>query len=242
MDEKILMDVGLSKNESKVFLSLIEIGPSTGTHIAGKSKVHRTNVYDALERLLQKGLVSYIMKNNKKYFEATNPNNLMNLLKQKEDNLRNILPQLLLSKKLSKKTEVKVYEGTVAARNTLLSLLEIGEPIYMYGTIKGVKQLFGEHVLNRFQRERTEKKIPQKIIYNHDATERIRELKKLPLIEIKVLPQEFDSPMSTNICGDVIYFRLYNRDPTLTIWIKSKDIADIYKKYFQIMWSIAKKV
>jgi len=241
MNENILIDIGLSKNESKIYITLLELGISTGTEIAEKSKVHRTNVYDTIERLIQKGLVSYTVKNNKKYFEATDPQNLMHLLKQKEDKLRNILPQLLLAKKLSKKTEVKVYEGAVSARNILLSLLYIGEPIYMYGTIKEVKKIFGQHVLDRFQRERIRKGIPQKIIYNHDATERIHELKKLPLIEIKALPKEFDSPMSTNICGDLVYFRLY-RDPPITIWIKSKDIADIYKKYFQIMWSIAKKV
>ncbi len=242
MDENILDDIGLSKNEAKVYIALLEIGISTVTNIAKKSGVHRTNVYDVIERLIQKGLISYIIKDDKKYFEVTDPNNLLNVLKQKENKLKNVLPQLLLVKKLSKKTEVKVYEGVIAARNTLLGLLEIGEPIYMYGTIKGVKKLLGEHILDRFQKERIEKKIPQKIIYNHDATDRINELKKLPLIEIKALPKEFDSPMSTNICGDVIYFRLYNRDPTLTIWIKSKDIADIYKKYFQIMWDIAKKV
>ncbi len=241
MDQDILDNIGLSKNEARVYIALLEVGISTVTNIAKKSRVHRTNVYDVIERLIQKGLVSYIVKDDKKYFEATDPNNLLSVLKQKEDKLKNILPQLLV-KKLSEKTEVTVSEGVIAARNTLLSLLEIGEPIYMYGTIKGVKKLLGEHILDRFQKERIEKKIPQKIIYNHDATERINELKKLPLIEIKALPKEFDSPMSTNICGDIVYFRLYDRDPTLIIRIKSRDIADIYKKYFQIMWKIAKKV
>lgn len=242
MDENILDNIGLSKNEARVYIALLEIGISTVTSIAKKSRVHRTNVYDVIERLVQKGLISYIIKDDKKYFEATDPNNLLSVLKQKEDKLKDILPQLLLVKRLSKKTEIKVYEGVIAARNTFLSFLEIGEPIYMYGTIKGIKNILGEHILDRFQKERIEKKIPQKIIYNHDATERINELKKLPLIEIKALPKEFDSPMSTNICGDIVYFRLYDRDPTLIIWIKSKDIADVYKKYFQIMWRIAKKV
>lgn len=58
--EKALGDVGLSKNEVKVYVALSKIGQATANKIVGNSKVHRTNVYDTLDRLVEKGLVSYL--------------------------------------------------------------------------------------------------------------------------------------------------------------------------------------
>ena len=51
MKENILMDLGLSKNESKIYLSLLEQGISTATQVAEKSGIHRVNVYDSLNKL-----------------------------------------------------------------------------------------------------------------------------------------------------------------------------------------------
>jgi len=242
MDEKVLEELGLSKNEAKVYLALLEIGSATGGQIAEKCGIHRTNVYDALERLVEKGLASYILKEKTKYFEATDPNNLMNLLKRKEDQLKDILPRLLINKKLSKKTEVTVSEGVVAARNALMNLLTYKEDIFIYGVPKEVPEVLGQFTLDRFQREREALKVNEKVIYNENALKRIGELKKTPHCEVRALPKGFDSPMSTNICGDEVFFGLFSRDPCLIIRIKSKEVADIYRKYFEVMWKIAKKV
>ena len=88
VDEKVLEEIGLSKNEAKVYLSLVYLGCTTAGKIAKHSKVPRPNVYDALERLQEKGLVSYVMKDDKKHFEASDPNALMNILKEKESKLK----------------------------------------------------------------------------------------------------------------------------------------------------------
>jgi len=243
MDENTLEEIGLSKNEAKVYLTLLEIGLSTGGQVAEKSRVHRTNVYDAIERLIEKGLVSYILKGKTRYFEATDPSNLMGILKEKEEKLKNIMPRLLLNKKLSKKTEVSVSEGVVAARNALMNSLNYKEPIFIYGVPKEVPEVLGGFFLERFQRERVKAKIFEKVIYNEDAVKRISQLKKIPYCEVKALPKGFDSPMSTNICGDEVFFGLFSRDPCLIIKIKSKDVANIYRKYFEVMWEkIAKNV
>jgi sugar-specific transcriptional regulator TrmB len=68
--EKILEELGLSKNETKVYLALLELGLSSLKDITSKSGVHRTNVYDSLKRLVKKGLVSHVTKDNKTAYEA----------------------------------------------------------------------------------------------------------------------------------------------------------------------------
>ena len=65
---QLLTSLGLSKNEAKVYLALLDLGSATAGKIAEKSKVHRTNVYDALERLIEKGVVTYIFKKDIKNY------------------------------------------------------------------------------------------------------------------------------------------------------------------------------
>ena len=61
-----LKQAGLTDNESKVYLALIDLGPSLAGQIARKTGMHRRTVYDTIEMLIQKGLIGYIKKNNRK--------------------------------------------------------------------------------------------------------------------------------------------------------------------------------
>ena len=63
-NETALEKAGLTKIESKVYLSLLDLGPSLAGQISKHSGIHRRSVYDALDRLAEKGLISYIVKNN----------------------------------------------------------------------------------------------------------------------------------------------------------------------------------
>ncbi|MBW3017352.1 hypothetical protein KY316_03180, partial [Candidatus Woesearchaeota archaeon] len=117
VNEKVLEDLGLSKNEAKVYLSLIHLGSSTAGAISKNNKVPRPNVYDALERLKEKGLAAETTKDNKKYFSACDAKNLMNILKEKEMKLNSILPSLMLNQQLAKDSEARIFKGAKAVRN-----------------------------------------------------------------------------------------------------------------------------
>ena len=58
MNEEILVDLGLSPNEAKAYISLLNIGMTTITNVAKDCNLHRSNVYDSIKKLIDKGLVS----------------------------------------------------------------------------------------------------------------------------------------------------------------------------------------
>ena len=68
MDIKALENLGLSNVEAKVYLALLEVGSVVANKIAEQSGIHRRTVYDALETLIEKGLVSFVIEANKKYY------------------------------------------------------------------------------------------------------------------------------------------------------------------------------
>jgi sugar-specific transcriptional regulator TrmB len=131
MDEKeVLKELGLSDGETKVYLALLKLGPSTVNKITKITEQHRTTIYDFLEKLLNKGLVNYVIKNNVKYYKATHPNKLMDLLKEKEDNLKNIMPSLIdLSKFQKEEVKVEVYKGKEGLKTVMLDVIRSGKEI-----------------------------------------------------------------------------------------------------------------
>jgi DNA-binding transcriptional regulator GbsR (MarR family) len=239
MDENILEEIGLSKNEAKVYLSLIYLGCTTAGKIAKHSKVPRPNVYDALERLQEKGLVSHVMKDEKMHFEASEPSALMNLLKEREARLNEIMPKLVLNQQMAKGSEAHIFEGMKAAKNMFLHFLDINETLYVYGAPQ-IAITLAKPFLENFHLRRAERKMWQKHIYNSDAAERIKWINKnLPYTEARALPKEYDAPITTHICGDEVVFILWQANP-LVIQIKNKELAKAYKGYFDILWSRAK--
>lgn len=239
--EEILEELGFSKNEAKVYLALLDIGCAPAGKISEKSGVHRTNVYDALGRLREKGLISFITKGEINFYEATDPKNLMDVLKEKETHLKTVLPQLLLSQTMVKsKGEAHIYEGIRAVRDLLNHFLDIRKPRYVYGVPNIASELLGKGFLEDYHKRRIKLKLPMQHIYNSDAKERISWLNSLPLTESKYLPSEYNSPVATSICGDEIVLTLYSKNP-LSIQIKNAEIASAYKKYFDLLWTLAKK-
>ena len=96
---KTLQEQGLSEKEAKVYVACLELGDTTAGDVTVKSKLPRTLVYDLLSKLIEKGLVAYVIKNNIKYFKASEPQQFIKTLKEKQKGIEEILPQLILLQK-----------------------------------------------------------------------------------------------------------------------------------------------
>lgn len=239
--ENTLIELGFTKNEATIYLTLLDIGLAAVTKIAEHSKIHRTNVYDALERLVEKGLATYIFKEDTKYFEATDPENLINLLKDKEVKLKSILPQLLLKRKLASNIgEAHVFEGLSAFTRFLDSLLKLKSPILVYGIPRRAPELM-KTFIPHFHERRIKLKIPMLHIYNFNAQDRVKYLNTVPYTEAKYMVDKFESKAHTLICGNQVNITLWI-DPIKSIQIINEEIADSYREHFNIIWKHAKKV
>ena len=81
MEEEIFRDIGFSEREIKVYLALLGIGQTTVGPIAAETRLQHSKVYQTLEKLIDRGLVSYVIKSKTKYFQAHNPKQILNILK-----------------------------------------------------------------------------------------------------------------------------------------------------------------
>jgi sugar-specific transcriptional regulator TrmB len=244
--EKALEEIGFSKNESKVYLTLLKLGPSSAGAIAEKSTVYRTNVYEALQRLIEKGLVSYVFRGHQKIFQSEDPSKILNIIKEKEESFKKILPQLNLNKKLSKnKEKVTMYEGANGIKAIMWDILKEKEEgndfneVLTFGIPKDIVirvRIF----IKQYHQKRIKLKLYQKHLYDENAQKRIAFLNKMPYTEAAYLPNAFNSPATTVIYGNKIGFFIWS-EPIMSILIESRRMAEMYRKYFYILYSVAIK-
>ena len=148
--KSILENAGLSGTETKVYLALLDIGSALAGEITKKSGVNRTNVYDALDKLIEKGLASYVVEANRKYFEASNVERLIKYLEEQEDilkekkrNVNAILSDLEERRKLGKEPqEATIYRGRKGLQSITEDILRTKKEMFVFGAQGNFVNLF----------------------------------------------------------------------------------------------------
>lgn len=136
MEENILEQIGLTKWESQTYLALLELGSTTTGPLVKKCEVPQSKIYSVLGALNKKGLASYIIKGKTKYFQASDPDKILSLLKENETRVKSLLSELKAKQHQSKQS-VELFEGLKSMRAILLGLIQDvrkGEEWYGFST------------------------------------------------------------------------------------------------------------
>lgn len=228
-----LQEAGLTVNEEKVYLSLLDLGPSMAGQISRRTGLHRRSVYDVLDVLIKKGMVGYILKNNRRLYQACNPERIIELLDEKKVNLQSSVESLMLKyNKTVDKEETNFYKGKEGLKNIFEDQLNYKEVLILGASPKAYDVL--KFYFKWYDKSRQKKKIKSRII----ATD--RSFKKIALSEVRYLPERYANPVAVNIYGDKTAIILW-ADRPLAIVIKNKEITEGYKQYFELMWNVARK-
>lgn len=246
--EQTLRQIGLTEGEIKVYLALLEMGSSSITNIIKKSGVSGSKTYEVLDRLMKKGLANSIVKNSINYFEASDPNKILDYLDEKEEEIKEekssiqkIIPQLILKQKSAKKSEAKIFtgfEGLKTANEDIINSLKKGETWLSMGLTEQPESW--EIYFNKAQKRRADKGIIHKHIINEKYRSLHKKRKSLPHTKFKFLSKEFEMPTSTEIYNDKVVIMILIKENPLAIMIESKEVSDSFRKYFNVMWGIAK--
>jgi len=234
--EDLLEKIGLGKNEARVYSALLGMESGNVASIVEKSGVPRTNAHGALKRLIGKGLV----KKSGELYAAENPGQLMGMVRQQEKELKAIMPELQLGRKLAEhRGFVHVYEGLTAVKAILDSFLSKRSEILVAGIPEIAISLMESFIID-FHKRRIEAGVSMRHIYNADAQQRISYLNSLSYTEASYLPEQYNSLMSINICGDEMAMILW-LNPVIVVHIEKEETAETYRKYFELLWGVARK-
>ena len=238
MDERTaLKGLGLSEGEVTVYLSLLKLGQTTVSELTKETGQHRTTIYDFLEHLLEKGLVSYIVQQNTKYYQAAAPTKLLEVIQEKEQNIKKVLPQLQKLIQFKKEDiRVEVYKGKEGFKTLINSALNIGKTFYGFGIDEYLfEEVFPLELQRYFKRE-------QEIgMQEYNLTrENPKFVYPYKHVHYASIPDEFFDPTPTAVFGNQIWFMIW--EPFTCILIENKNLAESYRRYHKMLWKMAKPI
>lgn len=247
MYEEVLRELGLSPNEARTYEALLHTGQASVQTISLKSRVHRRNTYDSLSKLVEKGLVNELFIRGEKNYKAMNPNMLISLLKEKEEKVNKILPRLEEQYNFSEDTEeAYLYKGIEGVKNYLQNILATRETVYFIGAKAMWLDPRLKHYLPGFQRERKRLGIKFKHIFDHEVKVQKPDILELVGKPYKFFPKDYSSPTMVDIYGPYVVTFIgvkpgeLPEEPILFV-MKSRKLADGYRKFFDFMWDKCKE-
>lgn len=235
MNKKILEKAGLSNGEIEVYIALLKLGNSLVSKISQETGLHRTNIYDTLEKLKEKGLVSYVIKENRKYFSASNPDKLIDYIKERELEIKKILPELKNYTTFSRsQCFVEIYKGKEGLKTVLKCILK-EKHNYIVFEEEGYIEKVLPHFYPQFNKQMNKEKIKVQVL-----TKNKNRIAQRSLMEIRTLPKFLSFPSATAVYADNVAIFVWD-EPYHAILIRSKQVAQGYRSFFSQLWSIAKK-
>lgn len=239
-----LLKVGLTEGEAKVYLALSELGSSSVGPIVKKSKVAYSNIYDILNRLLDKGVVSFVIKSKTKYFQAAPPSNFLEYLNKKEkeifnqkESLKKALSDLEELQGSGIKQEAEVFLGLKGLRSAYEKMLKDANKkdviwfSYIYEEEYAEKSDLFYNSIQHISKKATSKGIANK------EYKKSWFAKKSKFLNIRFV--DFPVPGIIDVFRDMVFIVSWKPE-VIGILIKSESIAKNLGKYIREIWESAK--
>jgi sugar-specific transcriptional regulator TrmB len=238
MYESELKELGLTDNEIKVYLILLEYGALNPTKLAEKTGLHRSYVYDTVERLLDRGIINTVLVDKKNNYQAVDPKALREIFELKLRHLDSILPQLSgLFQSTKEETRIELHRGKRVYRTLikdLISDLKKNDTVYLSGVDENILETVEPIYLKQYFTIIKEKNVKEKIIVARGG----KKLKEKNLT-YKELDKKYLGDTTTVIYQDKVFIFVWG-NPYYLITIKSGKVAKTYLKQFELLWNIAK--
>jgi HTH-type transcriptional regulator, sugar sensing transcriptional regulator len=238
MDTQILEDIGLSNAEIKVYLALLELGTSTAGPILEKSGLQNSVVHMTLNKLIERGFVTFVKEGKRNHYQATNPKHIIDFINEKKERFEEILPTLLLKQQQAKeKPEIITFRGIRGIKELLMELLDAGgKEHHTFGsTAKSL--MLGDAWWVSYHKKRAKRGIKAKLMFNESLAYWKAEV-KYPRSEVRYTKTGFEPLTETIIRNDKVGIIIWTDKP-LGIIISQKEAANSYDQFFKIMWNAA---
>jgi len=228
----VLKEIGLTTGEAKVYLALLKLDVSPVHRIKEETKLHRTNIYDFIEKLLEKGLVNYHVEKNMRHYSAVNPEKLLHYLQEKEETLKDFLPKFKeIQNQERRDIKVEVYHGREGIKFSLKDVLRVGKDYVAFGINEEYWEENFSLLLKQHFRKEKEVGIMGRVLTSENATMIYKHG------NYKYMPNEFFSPTPIIIYGDRVCTIVW--EPLTVIILTNQDVADSYRTYFEVLWDRA---
>jgi HTH-type transcriptional regulator, sugar sensing transcriptional regulator len=250
--KQLLKLFNLREIEIQIYESLFYQGMMSATQIAKQVGLSRTSVYDLLDKLIEVGLISEIIKTEMKMFAVLPPEKLEILIAEKQKKIKNAqetIKQLKLvydEQEKTAKPNIKIFEGKKELQQMMKDLLLYRDiTIYAFWPIKKITHLLGKDFLKEFNQKRIERNIKIKVIW---PQKQLPNFKQFPFLknndkfirQARIAPAQINFSLGYTIYGNTVRF-LSSSKENYGFLVESNELAEMMKNQFDLIWSISKK-
>jgi HTH-type transcriptional regulator, sugar sensing transcriptional regulator len=234
-----LKEYGLTDKEIGVYLELLPLGTINLQEIVKRLEYPRTTIYNTLNYLVSKGLVSKIVKKGVTCFTATEPDKLLDKLDEKKRLIEGILPKLKeLQEDQKQSSSVQIYEGFKGVYTIISDVFKIKQQTHYFGGYKKSLDIL-KHLPDQARMMRLDNNIPAKIVIDPADEQLFHTSKYKKLTELRFLSSLENFPAMIFIYGiKVAMFTV--RGDLIGIIIENKEFSEAMKLIFNMYWSQAK--
>jgi len=232
MEIDVLLELGFTQAEARIYLRLLETGPVKVGRIIEKTGLQSSTVHNTMHSLARKGFVSFVKKGKIKVYQAADPKAILENFRDKEKEFENIIPVLKAKQSLVSKQEVEIFEGHKGLMTLMNEIIDNAKPqdiYYFFST-----DILNEEIQNFFKKYDLKRRHKVKAVLGLAR----KELKHLFKVRkwIKMKYVDYPIPSSISICGDKIALFTWEEKPT-GVLIKSQQLADSQVAFFKEIWN-----
>jgi len=237
MIKSVLMNIGLSEKEVDCYLIIARHKDISAGGLSRICSESRTHTYDVLNKLIDRGLISYVIKNNVKFFKTTNPEKLLDILKEKrerigqeEKEISKVIPEINKMQVSEDDVRMEILEGKECLKTLMKDILKTGKSFIAWGATNRVNDYLPDFFIEKYLNERKRKKIRARQLFTE-----LYGVLDSPLSDNRKLAKEFASPTTTVVYGNKVVIIFWFEIPRVVL-IKNKELAKSYSKHFELMW------
>lgn len=242
--ESTLRELGLTDGEIRVYLALVELGSVTVGPIIDRAQVSSSKVYVILEKLIQKGLVHYIVKEKTKYFQASQPVSLIDYadlkekrIKETKQALQEVVGEIQALQDVKKEVEeAKIYRGYKALKTAWMEAIKTipaqGEYYFMsvgYGDDPYLKRFF-ENVAGELKKRKIKIRgianMKEKKLYQRDYERLGYEMRYTKIVW----------PSDLSVAGNCLLLLVWDKKEPVVYSLHSQTLVRSYLQFLKAIW------
>lgn len=253
MELDFLESMGFTRGEISVYNALLELGPSATGALVKEAGVSSSKIYIILDKLVRKGVATYIIRSGKRQYQATDPGNIIDFIEKRKAELERqkeivtrMLPRLAMRReRLEKEGAAEIFEGLKGVKsyfNGLLKAMKKGDEMMVFGARSGYPvSRSAQRFFSGFHRKRASRGIGLRIIFNRDLAESglSRFFAGLGNTQVRFIDQVTLS--SIGIQKGHIDILIWTRESAIVFVIRSREVASTFRKYFNVLWEAGMK-
>jgi len=235
--QEVLEWIWLWKNESKIYITLLELWKSWITSISKKSWIKRSTIYNYITPLLGKDFIKRSISWKRVLFIAENPNNLVKAFEERKNNFIKKLPLLeWIYNENHTNTNLEFYEWKNWIKKIYKEISLSGQSVLAFFSPKKFYDIFSEEYDSYLSNLQRKSWWEIKNLLKNDTFWKDHLKADFTSNNSKLLPESFDFDVDIIIIKNTIV--MVSFEPLYVIKLKNKWLSDFHRNIFNYLWKI----